>query len=311
MDWNLKEIFDRIDGYVYLIDASTYEVLYVNGTLRKVLGEEIQGRSCFELFQGRNAPCEFCPNERVFASPRKAFSFEFYNPKFQRHFYCMDFALESRGNSRHKLEIAIDITRSKMTRLTLEGVVRLLLSLTHNYFANVEKILRFILEQWEGDEVAYRGRGGQLFTVQKDARVALPKEAWGNIFDASLHRTRWRLKRGESRILILRVDHNSFLGFLKRTRGRSFFPKGAYFVVARLLYLEEERRREELRWFRLFDRGPDPLFLVADDGKIMDSNARASEVLGWNKKSLQNASVELIFGPNVWPVLLERSRETP
>jgi diguanylate cyclase (GGDEF)-like protein/PAS domain S-box-containing protein len=310
MDWHFEEILERIDGYVYLLDVATYRVLYVNGSLKRALGEEVVGRSCFEVFQGRSAPCEFCPNERVFASSKKAFSFEIYNPKLRRHFYCMDFALESPENVPRKLEIAIDITKARSMRVALESLVRLFLSLDHNYFTNVEKILRFILKQWEGDEVAYRGRGGQLFTVQKDTQMTLSREAWTNIFDAALQKRRWRLKRKDGRILVLQVDRNAFLGIWKRAAQKLLIPRGTYFVISRLLYLEEERQREAWRWFRLFDRSPDLLFLVTGDGKIVESNARVSEVLGWSKNILQNDSVELIFGKGIWQKLLERMGET-
>lgn len=310
MDWNLESIFDRIDGYVYLVDTATYKVLYANKTLKKVFGEDVLGRSCFEVLHGRSAPCEFCPNRRVFSSPKKTISFEFYHPTLKRHFYCMDLAVDSQDGSARKLKIAIDVTRTRVMHLALEGLVRLLLSLTHNYFANVEKILRFILEQWEGSEVAYRGREGHLFVVQGNDGSVLTKEAWANIFDASLYKKHWRLKRGMHRILVLQVNQGSFLGIVREAFPKSLLPKGAYFVVSRLLYLEEERRREELRWFRLFDRSPDLLFLVNQDGKIVDSNTRVSEVLGWSKKALQEENVELIFGKDVWQKLLGRVDQT-
>ncbi|MEN3186845.1 MAG: sensor domain-containing diguanylate cyclase [Atribacterota bacterium] len=308
MDWNLKSIFDCIDGYVYLVDTATYEVLYVNETLKKALGENVLGCSCFEVLHGRDAPCEFCPNRSI--SSEMATSFELYNSTLKRHFYYTNLRVNLQGGSPKEFTIAIDITKVKVMHWALESLVRLFLSLIHDYFTNVEQILHFILAQWKGIEVAYRGREGHLFVIQGNGGSGLTKEAWTNIFDASLQKKRWRLKRGAYRIMVLQVDRNAFLGIVRRAGEKSLLPKGTYFVVSRLLCLEEERRREELRWFRLFDRSPDLLFLVNRDGKIVDSNARVSEVLGWSKKTLQGENVELIFGKDVWPRLLERVDRT-
>lgn len=306
MELNWKVIFDQIDGYVYCVDVPTYRVVYANARLKEILQEEVVGRPCFEVLQGRSAPCDFCSNSKIFASSRKNIVFEIYNPKLKRHFHCVDIALESSGNLQ-KLSIAVDITRSKAMRIALEGLVRLLLSLTHNYRLNIEKILDFILQHWEGNQVVYRNREGKFFTAQIEGTETLTQEAWENIFGASLQRKHWRLRRDDLRILVLRVNQSSLLGILKKTTSRSSFPKKLSLLILRFLRWEEERQREELQWFQLFDRSPDLLFLVTRDGKILESNTRASEVLGWGKKLLHGENVELLLGKGTWKALLERT----
>lgn len=58
---------------IYVNDAQTYELLYVNATAYRVLNrtkEAILGRKCYEYLFGRSEPCEFCKlqemNEDIF-----------------------------------------------------------------------------------------------------------------------------------------------------------------------------------------------------------------------------------------------------
>ncbi len=52
-------------GNVYISDMDTYELLYLNkhscNTLQASANELI-GRKCYEVIQGRTSPCPFCTN---------------------------------------------------------------------------------------------------------------------------------------------------------------------------------------------------------------------------------------------------------
>ncbi|MGQ9472770.1 MAG: diguanylate cyclase, partial [Candidatus Caldatribacteriaceae bacterium] len=146
-----------------------------------------------------------------------------------------------------------------------------------------------------------------FFVAQREGMETLAQEAWENIFGAFLHRKHWRLRRDDLRILVLRVNHNSLLGILKKTTPRPAFPQKLSFLILRLLRWEEGRQREELRWFQLFDRSPDLLFLVTQEGKILESNTKVNEVLGWSKKLLQGENIELLLGKGTWKALLEKA----
>lgn len=56
-------LINEAQDAIYVNDAQTYELLYVNATAYKVLNrtkEAILGRKCYEYLFGRTEPCEFC-----------------------------------------------------------------------------------------------------------------------------------------------------------------------------------------------------------------------------------------------------------
>ena len=56
-------ILDRLPAYVALI-APDYTLPYANRFFRNFFGD-IEGRSCFHIFKGRNAPCAACPRPQI------------------------------------------------------------------------------------------------------------------------------------------------------------------------------------------------------------------------------------------------------
>jgi len=72
-------IIDNFADSVYIADPKTYEVLLVNKSLEKALGRNPVGGLCYREFQGRNAPCDFCTNEKILKD-RKPYVWEHYNP---------------------------------------------------------------------------------------------------------------------------------------------------------------------------------------------------------------------------------------
>ncbi len=61
----LLSIFNSIDEVVYVTDPKTYEVLFANKALKKILGEVV-GQKCYQAFQGLKQPCPFCTNKYIF-----------------------------------------------------------------------------------------------------------------------------------------------------------------------------------------------------------------------------------------------------
>ena len=57
----LEKILDSLDDCVYVSDMKTYDVYYMNKAHMKMLGiDKYEGKKCYQLMQGKNAPCEFC-----------------------------------------------------------------------------------------------------------------------------------------------------------------------------------------------------------------------------------------------------------
>ena len=54
--------FDTLGELVYIADIETYDMLYANDAVRRLIGGPYEGRKCYEAITGVDAPCEFCTN---------------------------------------------------------------------------------------------------------------------------------------------------------------------------------------------------------------------------------------------------------
>ncbi|MBD3367212.1 MAG: PAS domain S-box protein, partial [Candidatus Eisenbacteria bacterium] len=105
----LLSIFEGLDEYVYVADPDTHEILFINQSLKEVFGD-ITGRKCYEALQGREGPCPFCTNDRIFGeNAGTSYVWEFRNEN-DRHWYrCIDKAIEWPDGRLVRAEIALDI----------------------------------------------------------------------------------------------------------------------------------------------------------------------------------------------------------
>lgn len=104
--------------YCYISDPETYELLYVNKKGQEVLGlpNGTPHGKCYQLIQGKDAPCDFCTNSRLV--PGRFHHWEYYNSKLGHHLALQDTLIEWKGK-KLRLELGIDITERKQTEETL------------------------------------------------------------------------------------------------------------------------------------------------------------------------------------------------
>ncbi len=106
----LLSIFNGIDESIYIVDPTTYEVLFVNSFLKKMLDKDFPEKKCYEQFQGFNAPCEFCTNQIILENPEEVYRWEYYNPNLNRHYLLSDRIIKWTDGRDVRFEMAIDIT---------------------------------------------------------------------------------------------------------------------------------------------------------------------------------------------------------
>lgn len=103
------EFFENLDEYVYVADAETHELIYMNKKTLKTYGfqspEEITGLKCYEILQGNSMPCTICNNEHL--RPGYFKEWEYYNPLLKREFHIKDTLVEEDGK-KYRMEIAVD-----------------------------------------------------------------------------------------------------------------------------------------------------------------------------------------------------------
>lgn len=107
----LEAIVENMDEVIYISDIDTYELYYLNPAGRSLTGiYDYNGCKCYQILQGRSAPCEFCVNARL--GNYDFHIWERFNPYLNRYFLLKDKLIPWQGKMAH-MEIAIDITEKE------------------------------------------------------------------------------------------------------------------------------------------------------------------------------------------------------
>lgn len=103
------EFFENLDEYVYVADAESHELIYMNKKTLRTHGfqsnEEIAGLKCYEILQGNFAPCSICNHEQL--RPGYFKEWKYFNPLLKRELHIKDTLVEEDGK-KYRMEIAID-----------------------------------------------------------------------------------------------------------------------------------------------------------------------------------------------------------
>ncbi len=109
---NSADILDNSDSIVYVSDLKTYELLYLNELGKRAVGivsdEDLKGRKCHAVLQGKDAPCEFCTNHLL--NEKEYYEWSHYNPVLDKTFLLKDKLAHFNGELA-RLEIATDISK--------------------------------------------------------------------------------------------------------------------------------------------------------------------------------------------------------
>jgi|GEM_PF-549386 len=106
-------VLEGIESAVYVADMESREVLYENPKAVELFGSLI-GKKCWQALQpGRDHPCDFCPNERLFGAdgePGQTLTWEFQNPDDERWLHCAARAIPWDDGRYGRLEVATDVS---------------------------------------------------------------------------------------------------------------------------------------------------------------------------------------------------------
>ena len=112
LSWMLEEY----DGIVYVSDMDSHELLYMNKTGRELFRVDEAALSrrprCYEVLQGRDAPCPFCTN--TYLNESGFYEWEFYNPCLQRTLLLKDRKVRWNGRNA-RIEFATDVSGYRRT----------------------------------------------------------------------------------------------------------------------------------------------------------------------------------------------------
>jgi len=102
----LKISLNNNRNFVYVVDISNDEILYINDVLEKQVGSVI-GQKCYIALQGIFDKCDFCVNKDL--TLNKPYTWVHYNNKLNKVFYIIYVLKEINGKTL-KFEKATDIT---------------------------------------------------------------------------------------------------------------------------------------------------------------------------------------------------------
>ncbi|MEW6113108.1 MAG: CHASE domain-containing protein [Thermodesulfobacteriota bacterium] len=109
----LLSIFDSINEIIFVVDAETYEVLFVNRYQRELLKSDPIGAKCYQAFYGTDKPCSSCPNEIIRQLNGTPYYWEHQVDNPPRQLLIMDRMIKWPDGRDVKFELAIDITERK------------------------------------------------------------------------------------------------------------------------------------------------------------------------------------------------------
>jgi PAS domain S-box-containing protein len=112
-------MFDGIDEVVYVADPTTHEILYMNEPAKRQWGDAV-GQKCHSVLRGRDAPCSFCNNDKIFGERvGQSDIWEFQNEVNRRWYRCIDKAIRWPDGRMVRFELALDITEGKQAEREL------------------------------------------------------------------------------------------------------------------------------------------------------------------------------------------------
>jgi PAS domain S-box-containing protein len=109
-------VLDSIDADIYVADMTSYEILLVNKHMRESFGENLVGKTCYEVFRNEAGVCSNCTNDQLVDSNRKPAGpcvWEGKNSITGKWYINYDRAIKWVDGRLVRLQIATDITRTK------------------------------------------------------------------------------------------------------------------------------------------------------------------------------------------------------
>lgn len=115
------DLMNELSELIYVIDAETYELLFVNRAGKKMFGiQELTGQKCYHALQGKNQPCTFCTNN--YLKMDCFYTWEYTNTRVHRHYMMKDKLIDWNGRMA-RIEIAFDMTASENEKIGLKNAL--------------------------------------------------------------------------------------------------------------------------------------------------------------------------------------------
>lgn len=112
-------IMKSFPEYIYISDMNTYEILFTNDILKRILKTNPVGKLCYKVLYGFDKPCSFCNNDQLL-NLNHSISWESHNELLNRDFMITDKAITWPDGRIVRFEVAVDITKRKKVEKELQ-----------------------------------------------------------------------------------------------------------------------------------------------------------------------------------------------
>lgn len=116
-------VLDGIDAHIYVADIDTYEILFMNKTMRDAFGQDLIGATCWKVFRAESAPCSHCTNQALLdaaGEPTGVHVWEGQNPITGKWYANYDRAIKWIDGRYVRLQVATEITQLKQAEAVLK-----------------------------------------------------------------------------------------------------------------------------------------------------------------------------------------------
>ncbi|OHD77272.1 MAG: diguanylate cyclase [Sulfuricurvum sp. GWF2_44_89] len=123
----MEAIINNTEALVYVIDLTTYEIVYANDRCKNTFGD-VEGKACYRVLQlGQNGPCDFCPLQQQSVDPLSlpigtSFEWENQNTINKHHYLYTDRIIRWKNGQLAKVQVGIDITSQKKLESELKNL---------------------------------------------------------------------------------------------------------------------------------------------------------------------------------------------
>ena len=118
----LSTILNALDSLIYVTDRDTYEILFMNDSLKHHAGFEGEeaGRLCYEILYQNSEPCVFCKLNQLEKEENQVFVWEECHYKTKREYRNSDRNIVWPDGRRVHLQHSVDITDLRMAERRAE-----------------------------------------------------------------------------------------------------------------------------------------------------------------------------------------------
>ncbi len=179
----LTTILNGIDAFLYVTDANTDRILFINDRMREHYGlsPDVIGEKCWKVLQqGIDDRCDFCPMRRLQDHPDEIIVWEEHSTVTGRFYRNTDCLIQWTGGGTAHLQHSVDITELKEAQSNLKRRLEqqeLMSAISQNFIstADIPQLIMRALSM-AGEFMALTNV--VLAKFDPTARLVMPVEEW-------------------------------------------------------------------------------------------------------------------------------------